>query len=56
MHTSLKTLNAYRKQREYGVSLAFDSLMKKYQSLHKRIVTLRTIYTMKTQTHNKQAF
>ena len=31
-------------------------LMKKYQSLHKRIVTLRTIYTMKTQTHHKQAF
>ena len=43
------------KQRGYGVSLAFD-VGEEFSISSQKNVTLRTIYTFKTQKQNKQAF
>ena len=56
MHTSGKTLNAYNKIKGvyvYHLPLKVDE---EISISSQKSVTLRTIYTMKTQTHNKQAF
>ena len=56
MHTSGKTLNAYNKIEGvyvYHLPLKVDE---EISISSQKNVTLRTIYTMKTQTHNKQAF